>query len=99
MNRREMLLTILAEECAEVTELVSKSLRFGDDSTYDNNISNSVWLTYELCDLLAVYEMLVAEGILPNLPQHETLDRISRKIDKVEHYMKISKDLGTLSDN
>ena len=47
-------LVILAEECAEVIQAVSKVLRHGWESTYDNGVRNDDHLRMELDDVLAL---------------------------------------------
>jgi NTP pyrophosphatase (non-canonical NTP hydrolase) len=58
------ILTILVEECAEVTQLACKIQRFGLDSYHpaDPSITNKELLVGELGDLLALIDLLVAEG-------------------------------------
>ncbi len=59
------LLTILAEECAEVIKAVSKSLRFGLDNGYpDSNATNRDDIEQEVGDIMAVVERLVDRGVL-----------------------------------
>lgn len=64
INVSETLL-ILQEECAEVTQAVSKVLRFGWDSKHpERNKTNRQELEEELGDLLAMYDILVSSGTL-----------------------------------
>jgi len=62
MNKTEHLLACLSEECAEVQQEVGKALRFGIDDKWKDNPTNATSLAYEFCDLLAVFELLQAEG-------------------------------------
>ncbi len=58
-DTREILL-ILQEECAEVTQAVSKCFRFGPDQMKPNKpMTNIQMLEEELGDLLAMVELLV----------------------------------------
>jgi NTP pyrophosphatase (non-canonical NTP hydrolase) len=57
-NTREVLL-ILQEECAEVTQAVSKCFRFGPDQMKPNKpMTNIQMLEEEIGDLLAMVELL-----------------------------------------
>ena len=99
MNRKEHLLTILAEECCEVGQRVSKALRFTPEEVQPNHHqnpqqqSNAERIAYELTDLFAVAEMLVAEGIIPDF---RDINEMRAKWMKVEHYLEYSQKVGTL---
>lgn len=95
MTREEHLLIILAEECNEVAQRVSKILRFGltnPEGTEPNQpYTNKDRLILEINDLVAVLEMVFGEQ-----------DYISQmlkedKKQKVEKYLLLSKKLGTLN--
>ena len=62
---REILL-ILQEECAEVTQAVSKIFRFGFDSCYPTADSASAKevLELEVGDLLCMIDLLIENGIV-----------------------------------
>ena len=97
MNRLEHLLTIATEECAEVQQAATKTLRFGLEEGRDLSAmeygSNVERLRYELNDLIAVVEMLEREG-LDLSPDHQSR---KQKKEKVEKYLLYSKECGTLS--
>jgi NTP pyrophosphatase (non-canonical NTP hydrolase) len=57
-NRREELLEILAEECAEVIQAKSKQIRFGV------NAFNQLALETELGDVAGVMKLLIVEGYI-----------------------------------
>ena len=60
MNKLETnLLYILGEECSEVVQAISKANRFGFDTKFESDITNAEKISYEMADLVAVYEMLV----------------------------------------
>ena len=59
---KEVLL-ICQEECAEVTQAISKVFRFGFDSEY-NGRTNYQRLTEEVGDLLCMIQLLMEKGIL-----------------------------------
>lgn len=60
------LMNITLEECAEVTQAISKVFRFGWDSTHPDkpNISNKMHLEEEVGDLLCMLSLLQTRGIL-----------------------------------
>jgi hypothetical protein len=61
------LLIILAEECAEVIQVVSKILRFGagdTDPNIDDGPTNDRHLSYEVGDIYAVVQLLLRAGII-----------------------------------
>lgn len=59
----KQILLICQEECAEVTQAISKVFRFGYDSVY-NDRSNHERLTEEVGDLLAMIELMTESGIV-----------------------------------
>jgi NTP pyrophosphatase (non-canonical NTP hydrolase) len=62
-NTREILL-ILQEECAEVTQAISKCFRFGPDQMKPGkDYTNVHMLQEELGDLLAMIELLVEQNV------------------------------------
>tara|TARA_Y100000389_G_scaffold64157_1_gene60181 strand:+ start:7848 stop:8132 length:285 start_codon:yes stop_codon:yes gene_type:complete len=66
MDKLEMnLLYILGEECSEVVQAISKANRFGFDTKFGSNLTNAEKISYEIADLVAVYEMLVEHNIIP----------------------------------
>lgn len=96
MTREEHLLTILMEECAEVSQQASKMLRFGVGNVDPNtNIPNTEMLLNELTDLYAVLEMLLVEGTIPRTQNH---DKIQIKKDKVEYFLDYSNNVGKLTE-
>ncbi|MBP0440643.1 MazG nucleotide pyrophosphohydrolase domain-containing protein [Tianweitania sediminis] len=93
MNAQEHLLTCLAEECAEVAQEVAKALRFGlDDKKPGQDRTNAERIASEMGDLLAVYNMLEHEGLLPTVTTC-----FAPKQMKVEQYMAYARTRGTLS--
>jgi len=62
-DTREILL-ILQEECAEVTQAVSKCFRFGPDQIKPNKpMTNIQMLEEELGDLLAMVELITENNV------------------------------------
>ena len=94
MNRIEHLLTCLIEECAEVQKEATKSLRFGIHDTYIGTVPQIERLTLEICDLIAEFEMLESENIIPAVD----IDLLKReKKEKVAKYMEYARERDTLS--
>jgi NTP pyrophosphatase (non-canonical NTP hydrolase) len=96
MNRLEYLLTCLAEECSELAIECSKSKRFGLDSYGENDTvalrySNSENLVKNFVDVYAIIKMLDQEGYINS---NFTAFQVAAKIDKVNKYYNISKQLG-----
>ena len=61
---REALL-ILQEECAEVTQAISKIFRFGMDTQWPQGAPTNKWkLEEEVGDLLAMIDILIENGTL-----------------------------------
>lgn len=63
MNKNEEALVILAEECAEVQQLVSKALRFGLEYNHLNETVQER-LNNEVADMLCMVEILKERRIL-----------------------------------
>jgi hypothetical protein len=102
MNRKEHLLTCLAEECAEVSQRVSKALRFGmDEIQSGQGMTNADRIAEELHDLMSVWSICREEGLFlgqvsrawSHWPDDETIDV---KRSKIERYMEISIREGAL---
>ena len=93
MNRREYLLLLLMEECAEIQHRISKMLRFGDITPYANN---RLELNIEFNDLLAVIDLLYSDT---NVELERNEDLINQKLEKINHYIKDSIEAGCLDDD
>lgn len=99
MNRTEHLLSILAEECAEVAQRCSKALRFGLEEVQPGQLStNAERIVREYNDLVAVIEMLNTELGLQYLLHSAWRQAISEKKSKVEQFLEYSRKCGTLTD-
>ena len=61
-SQKEILL-IAQEECAEVTQAISKIMRFGIDETF-NNATNRQRLVEELGDLHCMIELIAESGMI-----------------------------------
>lgn len=65
MKKRDEALIILAEECAEVIYIVSKSLRFGIDDIHPvTKIKNRDALVQELGDVAKMIDILIFQKVL-----------------------------------
>jgi len=90
MNRTEHLLTILAEECGEVTQRVCKVLRFGlADVQEGQGEDNKRRLEREAADVVAMIEMLGLDV--------RDEDKAAKRA-RVEKYLEYSRKVGTLKD-
>lgn len=97
MNTQEHLLTVLAEECAEVAQNCSKALRFGLDDKHpkNGNLRNRVLLDNEVNDLLGAIQLCRSAGILPS---RSSPVRIGLKQAKVRRFMEYARKVGTLKE-
>lgn len=94
LNHEEYLLTILAEECAEVAQRAAKVLRFGWEETEPGKIQdNRTRLEGELADLLGVYQTMVLQKLVRPIPE----DAIFRKHLRINEYLKYSQQLGCVA--
>lgn len=95
MNRKEHLLSCLAEECAEIGHRASKALRFGlDDVEPGQELTNAQQIRKELDDLSVIVQMLCEADMIS--PWHD-VEHMRRKQAKVEHYLEYAQERGTLS--
>lgn len=95
MTKKELLLTVLSEECVETAQRVSKAIRFGLNEIQEGqSLNNSERLIYEFNDILAMMEILKEEGLINNVIDREAIEK--KKI-KVKKYLDYSIKLGTVS--
>ncbi len=101
MTRTEHLLTMLAEECAEVAQRASKAVRFGPNEIQPGQGgTNAVCIHLEFADLLAVYEMLHEDAVIfarGFTPDGHMRELMGAKKAKVEKYLAYSAECGTLA--
>ncbi len=78
---------MLAEEAAEVIQIVCKILRHGYDSYHprDHINSNRKLLNKELTDFVAVHRMMLERGDVPEIPNWKVLHAIERKRQYTHH--------------
>jgi NTP pyrophosphatase (non-canonical NTP hydrolase) len=75
---------ITQEECAEVTQIISKILRFG----FNEEFKNKERLTEEVGDLLACITLLYASGMVDKM---EVELAIENKLIKLKKWSKLFK--------
>lgn len=96
MNRTQLLLSKLAEECSEVAQIAIKTSLFGmEDKGPGMGLTNRERIHAELDDLMAIIDMLNAESGL-SYARHETA--IYMKKERVDYYAEYSKKLGLLNE-
>ena len=92
MTRKEHLLTIVSEECAEVAHRVSKALRFGmGEKEPGNCYNNRERIEVEVVGLLAALELagIIVEG-------EWVRAAMNAKQAKIESHLRYSRECGTL---
>ena len=75
------IMLIAQEECAEVTQAISKCFRFGLESEH-NNKTNHQRLTEEVGDLLCMIELLMEKGILTESAVYRASLQKRNKLEK-----------------
>ena len=91
MDRKTELLTILQEECAEVTQAISKVFRFGEHSYHPkdkNKVENIKHLESEVGDIMGVLKYLIEENYLDG---ENIMISAEEKIKRLEEFMKNKK--------
>jgi len=83
-SQKEILL-IAQEECAEVTQAISKIMRFGIDESF-NNATNRQRLVEELGDLYCMIELIVESGMVERT---DLLNASGNKRKKLMQWSKI----------
>jgi NTP pyrophosphatase (non-canonical NTP hydrolase) len=84
-SKEQEILLIAQEECAEVTQAISKVFRFGFDSEY-NGKTNQQRLTEELGDLLCMINLMIETGIVDDMSVHKAA---SNKRNKLQQWSNI----------
>ena len=88
MNKKQNeILLIAQEECAEVTQAISKVFRFGMDAEH-NERTNKERLTEELGDLHCMIELMVESGMID---RKELLNASGLKRQKLQKWSNIFK--------
>lgn len=95
MNRKQYLLTKLAEEASEVAQIALKTQQFGfDEVKHSQTLTNRERVFQELDDLFGILEMLNEEYDFGYFPDVKNVE--AKKI-KVNKYFKLSEKLGEVS--
>lgn len=77
------LLTILAEECGEVTQRASKALRFGLAEVQPGQpLTNSTRLAHEIGDIMEVVKRLQVAGVISAVDVADGAAKKSRNLAK-----------------
>jgi NTP pyrophosphatase (non-canonical NTP hydrolase) len=95
MTRTEHLLTIVAEECAEVAQRCSKALRFGLAEIQPGQpFTNAERIGMEYHDLVAAMILLARmdAGVIPD----DLTTRLEAKRQKIERFLEYSRECGRL---
>jgi len=71
-DAQKEILLIAQEECAEVTQAISKVFRFGIEAKY-NGKTNRERLTEEVGDLLCMIDLMVERDIIDDNKTHEAM--------------------------
>ena len=80
-SKQNEILLIAQEECAEVTQAISKCFRFGFDSEYEAK-TNRQRLTEEVGDLLCMIELLIANGVVDEMSVYNAKNAKMTKLAK-----------------
>ena len=89
MNEVEKeILLITQEECAEVTQAISKVFRFGFDSVH-KGINNRSHLEEEIGDLMCMIDLLIDNGIVS---ESAVMTAKNEKLNKLMTWSGIFKD-------
>lgn len=88
MNSVDEILLITQEECAEVTQAISKVFRFGFDSVH-KGVSNQEHLETEVGDLQCMIDLLIEHGIVS---QEAVLLAKEEKRNKLKQWSSIFED-------
>ncbi len=95
MKIREHLLVCLNEEAVEIAHHVDKALRFGlsdHDPTVEGAQTEAERIREEFADLIAVYDLLIANGTLM-APSSKLIEDKKGKLNK---FMGYARERGTL---
>lgn len=92
MNRQEYLLNLVSEEGGEISQAANKCARFTPHHAYYSE-SNLARLQTEITDLITILYMLGEE-----LKYEFELLPCKAKQARVEKFMQVSRDMGTLQD-
>ena len=100
MTNNECLMVVAMEECAEIQQAISKSLRFGLNNYHPNDpsITNGDQIVTECAQLWGVMTMLIEAGVLPYFSATSLSEIARAKKEKVAKYMELSQKLGCVEE-
>jgi NTP pyrophosphatase (non-canonical NTP hydrolase) len=87
MSSQKEILLIAQEECAEVTQAISKVFRFGIDAIH-KDATNRERLTEEVGDLHCMIELMVESGMID---RKELFNASGKKRQKLQQWSSIFK--------
>jgi NTP pyrophosphatase (non-canonical NTP hydrolase) len=87
------ILLITQEECAEVTQAISKVFRFGFDSVH-NGVNNRQHLEEEIGDLMCMIDLLIDNGIVS---EAAVMTAKNEKLNKLLTWSKIFSEKDEMS--
>ncbi len=100
MTSEENLLLTAMEECSEVSQAISKCLRFGmGGKRRPSSETNEKHVITEYYQLMAVMEMLFDNGIIHTISREERMEIKEKKKAKVLAYQEKSREAGLISDS
>src|SRR5688572_27178134 len=99
MNKEQMLLLKVAEECAELGQVCSKAIRFGLNSKHPNGgLTNFERIGEEFQDLAAAFDYLLEKvGNSGNVYAYVGNQFLERR-ERIDKYLEVSKKLGILKE-
>jgi len=80
-DSEKQILLICQEECAEVTQAISKIFRFGFDSEHDG-MTNYQRLTEEIGDLLCMINLLMEKNVIDEIQTQKASYNKRLKLEK-----------------
>lgn len=96
MNKEQMLLLKVAEECAELTQICSKIIRFGaDNKKPGQEYTNSQLFNEEFADVWCTVNYYLAEKTgKENKFNDFQLNIYNQRKERIDKYLEVSKQLG-----
>jgi len=97
MNREQMALLKLMEECNEVSQRCAKAIKFGlEEKQPGQELTNRQRLYEEAVDVIAALDVLTDRGILDM--DKVTNPEVAARKEKITKYDEYSRSLGILKD-